>query len=482
MPTPYVTVAIPYVNASPHLGYAYELVQADIYARACRRAGDDVRFLGGTDDYSLKNVLAAEAVGAPTQTFVDEHAAEFASLREPLAVSFDDFIRTSSDPRHIPAVNRLWRAAADDLYQQHYDGDYCVGCEQFYGNDEQVDGRCADHGTELERVSERNWFFRLSRYAAALEELIADDTIAVRPEVFRREVLSFIRSGLTDISVSRSAERARGWGVPVPGDPDQVVYVWFDALTNYISALDYGDEHRASYEQWWERSDERVHVIGKGILRFHAVYWPAFLLSAGLPLPTRIQVHPYLTVDGQKIAKSAGVNAHPDDVAASFGTDALRWFFARDVAETVDTDFTEARLVERANADLANLLGNTTARLVALVHKYLDGIAPRGAEVPTLCAEVDARIRDFRLRDATGVIVEAATRLNRAIEASAPWKLRGDDLRTALAAQLAAARQLARAAEPIVPELANDLIARLGSPLCALPVVTAPPFERITTA
>jgi methionyl-tRNA synthetase len=225
-------------------------------------------------------------------------------------------------------------------------------------------------------------------------------------------------------------------------------------------------------------------VIGKGILRFHSVYWPAFLLSAGEPLPTRVQVHPYLTVDGQKISKSAGRNAHPADIAETYGADALRWFFAREVAETVDTDFTETRLVERANADLANLLGNTTSRLVALVHKFLAGVAPPGGglAVPDLPDQIAVHIGGFRLRDATRLIVEAATQLNRDIETSAPWKLgdQPDALRGVLAEQLAAARQLARAAEPIVPRLAGELRARLGVPGRRLPTAALPPFERLS--
>ena len=292
----YVTVAIPYVNAKPHLGYAYELVLADIYARARRLDGDEVRFLGGTDDYSLKNVLAAEAAGAETQDFVDALADIFEALGGPLGVLFDDFIRTSSDQRHRPAVKRLWRACATngDLYRRTYEGDYCVGCEQFYAADALLEGCCPDHGTPPERVREENWFFRLSAYQDYLEGLISSDRLVVRPEPFGEEVLAFIRGGLQDISMSRSVTRARGWGVGVPDDPGQVIYVWFDALTNYISALGYGNPNSPDYRTWWLESDQRVHVIGKGILRFHAVYWPAFLASAGEPPPTRIQVHPYL--------------------------------------------------------------------------------------------------------------------------------------------------------------------------------------------
>jgi methionyl-tRNA synthetase len=468
--TTYVTVAIPYVNADPHLGYAYELVQADVYARARRRAGDDVRFLGGTDDYSLKNVLAAEAAGRPTAEFVDEHAARFEALGRPLRLSFDDFIRTSRDPRHRPAVERLWRAAADngDLYRRHYEGDYCVGCEQFYDEEELADDRrCPDHGTRVERVAEENWFFRLSRYQQHLDDLIGSDRLTIRPEPFRNEVLSFIRSGLADISVSRSSERARGWGIPVPEDPTQVIYVWFDALTNYLSALGFGDVDSEDHRRWWVEADRRVHVVGKGILRFHAVYWPAFLAAAGQPAPTRIQVHPYLTVDGRKLSKSSGGGASPTQIADAFGIDALRWWFARDVGEVADTDFTTARLVARVNDDLAKGLGNTANRIATLVHRHLGGHVDADCTDDDLHVSVAPALADFRLRDAARLLVEAVGALNADLEATEPWRIakdsaRRDELRVILSRQLHRARAIAAAAEPIVPDLAARLRHQLG--------------------
>ena len=491
MPTTYVTVAIPYVNADPHLGYAYELVQADVYARARRRAGDDVRFLGGTDDYSLKNVLAAEAAGVPTQAFVDRHADRFEALRTPLRLTFDDFIRTSRDPRHEPAVRRLWQAAADngDLYTRHYEGDYCVGCEQFYDADELTDdGCCADHGTPTERVAEENWFFRLSRYQQHLDELITSDRLTIRPEPFRNEVLSFIRSGLDDISVSRSSERARGWGIPVPGDPSQVIYVWFDALTNYLSALGFGDPtNDDDHRRWWLDADRRVHVVGKGILRFHAVYWPAFLAAAGQPAPTRIQVHPYLTVDGRKLSKSSGSGAAPTEVTDTYGADALRWWFARDVSEVADTDFTTSRLVDRANDDLANGLGNTANRIATLVHRHLGGrVADDESRGADLDDAVTAALTDFSLRDATRCLVEAVGALNADLEATEPWKVakdaaRTDELRAVLTRQLHRAAAIATAAEPIVPDLAARLRHQLGAETGELPH-PEPAFLRLECA
>jgi methionyl-tRNA synthetase len=256
------------------------------------------------------------------EELVSRNAAAFEALRDPLALSFDDFIRTSSDPRHRPAAERLWRACAarGDVYLKQYEGLYCVGCEQFYRDGELTGGRCPEHGTEPAVVSERNWFFRLSRYAGELHEAISSGRLRVEPAARRNEVLAFIAAGLEDFSISRSRERAHGWGIPVPGDPDQVMYVWWDALGNYISALGYGaDDDGADrddtggdgsgggeYRRWWLGSDRRVHLAGKGVLRFHAVYWPAMLLSAGQPLPTDVLVHDHLTIGGHKISKSGG--------------------------------------------------------------------------------------------------------------------------------------------------------------------------------
>ena len=482
MTTTYVTVAIPFVNAAPHLGYAYELVLADVYARSRRAAGDRVRFLGGTDDHSLKNVLAAAAAGVPTRAFVDAHAERFAALAGPLDLSFDDFIRTSADPRHRPAVERLWRACHDrgDLYRRAYEGDYCVGCEQFYAPAELVEGRCPEHGTPVERVAEENWFFRLSRYRDVLEDLIGSDRLAIRPEPFRNEVLAFLGRGLEDISVSRSVERARGWGIPVPGDPGQVIYVWFDALANYISALGYGAAASADHRTWWADADHRVHVVGKGIVRFHAVYWPALLASAGEALPTRIQVHPYLTAGGEKIAKSSGRAVDPVAVAETYGTDALRWWFAREVGAVADTDYTAERLVARANEDLANALGNVTNRIVTLVHRHRAGLVPAPAAgdgngsgngscqaASGLGVEVDAAVSAFDLRRAAARVVDEVTALNRDLEATQPWALARDpdraaDLDRLLRRHVATARAIAAAAAPIVPSLASRLLDQLG--------------------
>jgi methionyl-tRNA synthetase len=468
----YITTAIPYVNGDPHLGFALECVQADVLARHRRLRGERVRFLSGTDDNSLKNVEAAEAAGEPIAEFVNAKSERFAALREPLELSYDDFIRTSVDPRHRPAAERLWRAcaAAGDLYERYYEGLYCTGCEAFLDPKELVAGRCPEHRSQPEQVAEPNWFFRLSRYSDRLHELVESCRLRIEPTQRRNEVLGFIRGGLEDFSVSRSRERARGWGIPVPGDPSQVIYVWFDALANYISALDYGSAG-GRYREWWEGSDERVHAIGKGIIRFHAIYWPAILLSAGEPLPTTIFVHDYLTVDGQKLSKSTGHAHDPAAVAGRFGADTLRWWFLRDVPRIGDADFREELLAVRAN-ELADGLGNLINRTITLIDRYrAQGLAttkPRSAETQALHALIDATpgaiddaLARFDFKAASNSLRELVDEANRFITTTRPWQLAKADeigdteaataLDEILGALLDACHRLAHELQPFLP-------------------------------
>ncbi len=482
----YVTTSIPYVNARPHVGHALELVQADTLARYHRQRGDDTRALTGTDDNALKNVQAAEAEGVPTQELVDRNAAAFAALRDPLALSFDDFIRTSGNPRHTAGVQELWAACerAGDIYKRAYRGLYCVGCERFYKEEELVDGLCPIHRRPPEPVAEENYFFRLSRYQDQLSDLIGSDRLRIEPRTRRNETLRFIRDGLEDFSISRTQARARGWGIPVPGDPAQVMYVWFDALGNYITALDYATGG-ALYRRYWLENPHRVHVIGKDIVRFHAVYWPAMLLSAGEPLPTTIYVHEFLTVEGAKISKSLGNAIDPVAIAGRYGANALRYWLLREMPRTEDGNFTEERLVARYNQDLANDLGNLLNRTVSMIARYREGVVPAPGRpllsdltVREIAAglpdAVGAALDAFDFRAALAALWELVTRANGYIEVTAPWALaksaRGGDadaggrLDTVLYTLAESLRLLAHHLAPFLPHAAGRMAAQLGLP------------------
>jgi methionyl-tRNA synthetase len=478
MTATYITTTIPYVNARPHIGHALELVQADVLARHYRGRGDAVRFQAGTDDNSLKNVLAAGAAGVGVREFTDRNAEAFVALGGALSLTVDDFIRTSRDPRHRPGVEAFWRACSGDLYRQRYTGLYCTGCEQFYAPAQLRDGRCPEHETEPEPVNEENWFFRLSRYAAPLREAITTGRLRIEPAGRRNEVLALIDGGLADFSVSRPAMRAGGWGIPVPGDPGQVVYVWFDALCNYVTALGYGQDGEA-YRRWWAGPGNRVHLLGKGVLRFHAVYWPAMLLASGQQLPTCIVVHDYLTAGGRKISKSRpGAPAldprtlEPAALAAEYGADAVRWWLLREVPRVGDADFTVERLVARADDELANGLGNLVNRVVVMIGRYRAGRIPEPRPVPPGGEDLDAAIRqagdlvraalaEFDFRQATAAVWAIADEANRFVNRVRPWDLAKADPAGRLDAVLCLlARACAAAGRELTPFL-PDAAARV---------------------
>jgi methionyl-tRNA synthetase len=343
------------------------------------------------------------------------------------------------------------------------------GCEQFYLPTELVGGRCPEHGVAPEPVTEQNWFFRLSRYGEQVRSLLESGRVRIEPAARRDEVLSFVRAGLADFSVSRPAVRAGGWGIPVPGDPDQVVYVWWDALANYVTALGYGSDDSA-YRRWWTGPGERVHVIGKGVVRFRAVYWLALLLSAGQPLPTAVYVHDYLTVGGAKLSKSAGNAVDPVRLVQAYGTDALRWWLLRDVAPVGDTDFTADRLIRCADQDLANGVGNLVNRTLTLLNRRRDGRVTgtqRAGALRTaytgLPGRIDHAVAAFDLRAATGAVRAVVEEGNRYVETEQPWRQRdGDRLDGVLATLVDACRVVTRELGPFVPGGAERLRAQLG--------------------
>lgn len=483
MKTTYITTTIPYVNAAPHIGFALELVQADALARYARLLGHHVRFQTGTDENAFKNVLSAREQGIPTEAFVAANTQAFRHLAEALLSSHDDFVRTT-EARHGQAVHQLWnRLAPGDLYEAPYQGLYCNGCEDFLLEKDLVDGTCPDHGTAPEPVAERNHFFRLSRYQEQLEQLIASDTIRVIPHTRKNEVLSFIRGGLQDISVSRSATRSGGWGVTVPGDPTKVIYVWIDALVNYLSGPANGGD--LAHAPFWDTATRKVHVIGKNVWKFHAVYWPALLLSAGLPLPNEIVVHGFLTVNGRKISKTKVAGApevrQPTEYIAQYGPDALRYYLLRAIAPFRDSDVSESGLASAYTADLANGLGNLCTRLTTLCERANLSIEP-ATSVGTLLEEgIAAAVADCRLDLVLDLLGSEIARLNREIAERKPWEAFRDGQEATIQAELTAwassLRDVLHWLAPVLPRTTGSALQCLRSN----PVRKCPPLFPRTT-
>lgn len=457
--TAFISTAIPYVNAKPHIGHALEFVQTDAMARYLRLCGNDVFSLTGSDENSLKNVRAAQDEGISTQELCDRNTETFRQLIPGLNLAVSDFIRTSS-PLHTAGARAFWeRCNPDDVYKKHYSGLYCVGCEDFYAEDV-ADGLCPEHNTPLEQVEEENYFFRLTNYQDQMLELIESNQLRIVPDSKRNETLSFIRGGLNDFSISRSRKRAGDWGIEVPGDPSQVMYVWYDALANYITALDVNDE-TGRFKTYWLDCPRRIHVIGKGINRFHTIYWPAMLMSAGLPAPTEVFVHGYLTINGQKISKSLGNVIDPMHQVELFGADAVRYYLLRAVSPFEDGDYSESRFEEIYNADLANNLGNLARRVETIGAKA-------GFVVPDAAADeapegYHAAMQDWKFHEAVGALWSLATALNQEIETVKPWELQKagdtDALNAFLADSVLVLRRIGRWLEPFMPGTAEKLTA-----------------------
>jgi len=416
----YITTAIPYVNANPHIGMALEYVQTDVVARYHRQRGDEVFFLTGADENSLKNVQAAEKEGISTKALVDKNTKKFIEVAKALNISNDDFIRTTSK-KHFTGAQKLWSACKkEDIYKKKYKGLYCVGCEQFYTEKELVDDKCPEHKTKPDVVEEENYFFKLSNYQKKLEKLIESDEYKVVPESRKNEVLSFIRMGLEDFSISRSQERAKSWGVPVPGDESQVMYVWFDALSNYITALDY-DKDGAKFKKWWPAD---AHVIGKGIIRFHAIYWPAMLMSAGIELPKNLFVHGYINIEGDKMSKSLGNVIDPFELVKKYGVEPVRYYLLRYIHPVQDSDFSIAKFEQAYTADLANGLGNVVSRVAGLVEQNDSEIKPldsaRGLRQDK---ELDKLVGGFLFDQGLKYIWDKIAAIDGLISETKPWEL-----------------------------------------------------------
>ena len=472
MPKFYLTTAIDYSNGDPHLGHALEKVGADCIARYRRLRGDQVHFLMGMDEHSQSVIQAAARAGVTPREWVDRMARTFAGYWRRLECSNDDWIRTT-EPRHVRGVvallERIQRQRPDDLYVADYEGLYCTGCEEFKQPAQIANGHCIEHPTlELIRTKERNHFFRLSAYGQRLLQLINTGEFRVEPAIRRNEVVRLIADGLQDVSISR---QRLPWGIPFPGDNDQTVYVWFDALINYLSATGFPEP---GYEKLWPAD---LHVVGKGITRFHCVIWPAMLLAADLALPRLVWAHGYVQWEGTKMSKTAGTAVSVDTAIARHGTDALRYFLLREVGFENDGNFTWERFDARYTADLADTLGNLVSRTLAMVERYREGIVPSSPPDPLSLRErgdvelLDAYARAMdanELQQGAALIIELASRANRYVEEMAPWKLakekRDVELDSVLAELVRAVARLAVLCAPYMPEKAAAMWTALGTP------------------
>lgn len=450
------------MNAAPHIGHALEFVQADTIARYQRLLGKEVILLSGGDENALKNVRAAEVSGIPIQKFVDKNTQLYTDLATKLNVQFDVFQKGSDQKIHFPSSQRLWLLCDKngDIYKKSYSGLYCLGCEAFYTEDELDEkGECPEHpGRKLERVSEENYFFRLSRYQKKLIDLIFSDTLKIIPESRKNEMLSFLKQPLKDLSISRTNERAKNWGVPVPDDNTQRIYVWFDALNIYQSGIGFGWDEK-KYRQWWPAD---VHVIGKGIIRFHAIYWPAFLLSAKLPLPKSLFVHGYFTVEGQKMSKTLGNVIDPVKLIQKYGSDPLRYYFLREMPAYGDGDFSLSRFKEIYNADLANGLGNLVARLAKLCEKLEGSLA--SADKLTFSKQVKEKFESFQFNEAAEIIWSLISKENKRFNQKKPWELKDKELEKFLLVSVQQIRQIAYNLQPFIPETAEKILKQFSGP------------------
>ncbi len=476
----YLTTAIDYSNGDPHLGHALEKVGADCIARYHRLRGDQVHFLMGMDEHSQSVIQAAARAAVAPREWVDRMAKTFADYWRRLECSNDDWIRTT-EPRHVRGVvallERIQHERPDDLYVADYEGLYCTGCEEFKQPAQIANGHCIEHPTlDLIPTKERNHFFRLSAYGQRLLKLITSGEFRVEPEIRRNEVVRLIEDGLQDVSISR---QRLPWGIPFPRDPDQTIYVWFDALINYLSATGFPEP---GYERLWPAD---LHVVGKGITRFHCIIWPAMLLAAGLELPRLVWAHGYVQWEGAKMSKTAGTAVSLGSAIERHGADALRYFLLREVGFENDGNFTWDRFDARYTADLADTFGNLVSRALSMVQRYRGGIVPSSPPDPLSVPErgyassleragLDTiasyrRAMDaYELQQGAALVIELATRANRHVEETAPWKLakaqRDAELDVVLASLVRTVARLAVLSAPFIPLRADTIWSALGAP------------------
>lgn len=466
----YITTAIPYVNGLPHIGHSLEYFQADTVRRYYQLLGEDTLLLSGADENALKNVQAAEKEGLPIKEYLDKYSKIWHDTYEELGVHLDIFQRGSDREKHWPGVQKLWQLCEEngDIYKKTYKGLYCVGCEAFKTATELVNGLCLEHQTKPEAVEEENYFFKLSKYQDQLIKIIESNEFKITPANKKAEILSFIKSGLIDFSISRSKIRAQGVGVPVPGDPNQVIYVWFDALNIYMTGVGFGWDENL-WKKWWPAD---LHIIGKDINRFHTVYWPAMLLSAKLPLPKQVLVHSFVNLKGLKISKSIGNVISPKEIVAEFGLETLRYYMLSQIPIDADGDFTNERFKEVYNADLANGLGNLVSRVAKLCEQ-------NSITAPAAPSKFDPKMEkpfwEFKFNEALNHIWGEITVADKKINEEKPWELEGEKVKEILVDLVGKIQHIAFNLQPFLPETSEKILKQFSGEIKS----AAPLFPRI---
>lgn len=477
----YITTAIAYTSRKPHIGNTYEVVLTDAIARFKRYQGYDVFFLTGTDEHGQKIQQLAEENGISPQQYVDDVAGEIKDIWDLMNTSYDKFIRTTDD-YHVDSVQKIFKKLYDqgDIYKSSYEGWYCTPCESFWTDSQLVDGKCPDCGREVHKENEEAYFFRMSKYQERLEKHIEENPDFIQPESRKKEMINnFIKPGIQDLCVSRTSF---DWGIPVTFDDKHVIYVWIDALTNYINALGYTpDKQSENYAKYWPAD---VHIIGKDILRFHTIYWPIILMALGEPLPKQVFGHPWLLNGEDKMSKSLGNVIYADDLVRHFGVDAIRYYLLREMPYAQDGTITYEKIINSYNTDLANTLGNLANRTVAMVNKYFGGIVPEkecatdfdsnlAAVAEKARRDVELFMNEYRTADALEAVWSIATRANKYIDETMPWALAKDEtkrgeLKTVMHNLIEALHQIASLLSPFLPGTAEKLAAAIGAEILPL--------------